>query len=187
MTIDFFCAEDKLTFISYQNIHIQRKQTNERTRSRTVQIYNASLEITTSILKSFLRRYGMLEDDGVYVTRHNLYQLNKQIFYATYKENTSADVFYEQPILWVYNEMLYVTPMELSLDKQKERRAFCAKLNGLPPNANAKEYQDFIEEFNVLEFRIPRNTRMNRVQLYAYVYFKDEESMQRGTDRVIVR
>ncbi|EXX57698.1 uncharacterized protein OCT59_009815 [Rhizophagus irregularis] len=83
--------------------------------------------------------------------------------------------------------MLYVTPMELSKDKREERQAFCAKLNGLPPNANAREYQSFIEEFNVLEFRIPRNTRTNRTQLYAYVYFKDEESMQRGTDRVIVR
>ncbi|PKB92447.1 hypothetical protein RhiirA5_444629 [Rhizophagus irregularis] len=39
-----------------------------------------------------------------------------------------------------------------------------------------REYQDFIEEFNVLEFRIPRNTRTNRTQLYAYVYFKDRES-----------
>ncbi|GET60566.1 hypothetical protein RIR_e27415_A0A2N0NCZ1_9GLOM [Rhizophagus irregularis DAOM 181602=DAOM 197198] len=28
-----------------------------------------------------------------------------------------------------------------------------------------REYQDFIEEFNVLEFRIPRNTRTNRTQL----------------------
>ncbi|RGB24734.1 hypothetical protein C1646_772657 [Rhizophagus diaphanus] len=84
------------------------------TRSRTVQIYNVPLEITTSILKPFLRRYGMLEDNGVYATRRNPYQPNKQIFYATYKENANADAFYGQPILWVYNEILYVTPMELN-------------------------------------------------------------------------
>ncbi|PKK67599.1 hypothetical protein RhiirC2_867708 [Rhizophagus irregularis] len=187
MAVDFSCAEDTVSFAPYHSIRTQRKQTNEGTRGRTVQIYNASLEITTAALKPFLRRYGELEENGVYATRRNPYQPNKQIFYATYKENASADAFYGKPILWVYNEMLYVTPMELSLDKREERRAFCAKLNGLPPNANAREYQDFIEEFNVLEFRIPRNTRTNRTQLYAYVYFKDEESMQRGTDRVIMR
>ncbi|PKY61925.1 hypothetical protein RhiirA4_487580 [Rhizophagus irregularis] len=187
MAVDFSCAEDTISFAPYQNVRTQRKQTNEGTRGRTVQIYNASLEITTAALKPFLRRYGELEENGVYATRRNPYQPNKQIFYATYKESASADAFYGQPILWVYNEMLYVTPMELSLDKREERRAFCIKLNGLPPNANDSEYQDFIEEFNVLEFRIPRNTRTNRTQLYAYVYFKDEESMQRGTDRVIVR
>ncbi|CAB4488958.1 unnamed protein product [Rhizophagus irregularis] len=187
MAVDFSCAEDTVSFAPYQSIRTQRKQTNEGTRGRTVQIYNASLEITTATLKPFLRRYGELEENGVYATRRNPYQPNKQIFYATYKESASADAFYGKPILWVYNEMLYITPMELSLDKREERRAFCAKLNGLPPNANAREYQDFIEEFNVLEFRIPRNTRTNRTQLYAYVYFKDEESMQRGTDRVIMR
>ncbi|GBC14866.2 hypothetical protein GLOIN_2v1485349 [Rhizophagus irregularis DAOM 181602=DAOM 197198] len=187
MAVDFSCAEDTVSFAPYQSIRTQRKQTNEGTRGRTVQIYNASLEITTATLKPFLRRYGELEENGVYATRRNPYQPNKQIFYATYKESASADTFYGKPILWVYNEMLYITPMELSLDKREERRAFCAKLNGLPPNANAREYQDFIEEFNVLEFRIPRNTRTNRTQLYAYVYFKDEESMQRGTDRVIMR
>jgi hypothetical protein len=62
------------------------------------------------------------------------------VFYATFKESASADKFYSNPILWVYNEMLYVTPLELSLEKRQERREFCAKLNGLPPNTNAREY-----------------------------------------------
>ena len=81
--------------------------------------------------------------------------------------------------------MLYVTPMELSIDMREERRQYCAKLNGLPPNANAREYQTFIEEYNVLEFRIPRNTRTNRTQLYAYVYFKDHDSLTYGIQRTI--
>jgi hypothetical protein len=109
------------------------------------------------------------------------------VFYATFKESASAEKFYSNPILWVYNEMLYVTPLELSLEKRHERREFCAKLNGLPPNANAREYQEFIEEFNVFEFRIPRNIKTNRTQLYTYVYFKDEESMSYAMERVIVR
>ncbi|EXX71309.1 hypothetical protein GLOIN_2v1771009 [Rhizophagus irregularis DAOM 181602=DAOM 197198] len=129
---NFPCANDTINFTPYQNIRTQRKQTNEGMCNRTIQIYNASLEITTAVLKPFLRRYGELEENGVYVTRCNPYQPNKQIFYA--------DAFYGHPILWVYNEMLYVTLMELSLDKREERRAFCAKLNGLPSNANAREY-----------------------------------------------
>jgi hypothetical protein len=145
------------------------------------------LDISTSLIKPFLRRYGELEENGVYASRRNPYQPNKQVFYATFKESASAEKFYSNPILWVYNEMLYVTPLELSLEKRQERREFCAKLNGLPPNANAHEYQEFIEEFNIFEFRIPRNTRTNRTQLYAYVYFKDEESMSYAMERVIVR
>lgn len=45
--------------------------------------------------------------------------------------------------------------MELNLDKREERRQFCTKLNGLPPNANARDYWNFIEKFYILEFRIP--------------------------------
>ncbi|CAB5185796.1 hypothetical protein RhiirA5_417209 [Rhizophagus irregularis] len=120
MAMDFHLGNDTLTFTSYQNVRTQRKQANEGTRNRTVQIYNASLEITTSILKPFLRRYGELEENGVYAARRNPYQPNKQTFYATYKESISADAFYKRPILWVYNEMLYVTPMELSKDRREE-------------------------------------------------------------------
>jgi hypothetical protein len=174
-------------FQTYTSVREQRQKQNETTRSRSVQVYNASLDISTSLIKPFLRRYGELEENGVYASRRNPYQPNKQVFYATFKESASADKFYSNPILWVYNEMLYVTPLELSLEKRQERREFCAKLNGLPPNANAREYQEFIEEFNVFEFRIPRNTRTNRTQLYAYVYFKDEESMSYAMERVIIR
>jgi hypothetical protein len=174
-------------FQTYTSAKEQRQKQNETTRSRSVQVYNASLDISTSMIKPFLRRYGELEENGVYASRRNPYQPNKQVFYATFKESTSADKFYSNPILWVYNKMLYVTPLELSLEKRQERREFCAKLNGLPLNANAREYQEFIEEFNVFEFRIPRNTRTNRTQLYAYVYFKDEESMSYAMERVIVR
>ncbi|CAG8716882.1 uncharacterized protein OCT59_009816 [Rhizophagus irregularis] len=85
MAMDFHLGNDTLTFTSYQNIRTQRKQANEGTRNRTVQIYNASLEITTSILKPFLRRYGELKENGVYAARRNPYQPNKQTFYATYK------------------------------------------------------------------------------------------------------
>jgi hypothetical protein len=174
-------------FNVYVSVKEQRQKQNESSHSRSVQVYNASLDILTSLIKPFLRRYGELEENGVYASRKNPYQPNKQVFYATFKEAASAEKFYSNPILWVYNEMLYVTPLELSLEKRQERREFCAKLNGLPPNANAREYQEFIEEFNVFEFRIPRNTRTNRTQLYAYVYFKDEESMSYAMERVIVR
>jgi hypothetical protein len=174
-------------FIAYVSVKEQRQKQNKSSRSRSVQVYNASLDISTSLIKPFLRRYGELEENGVYASRKNPYQPNKQVFYATFKESASAEKFYSNPILWVYNEMLYVTPLELSLEKRQERREFCAKLNGLPPNANAREYQEFIEEFNVFEFRIPRNTRTNRMQLYAYVYFKDEKSMSYAMERVIVR
>lgn len=187
LALEFPFKQMVISFTEFVNVREQRKLRNEGTRQRTVQVYNASLDITTAIIKPFLRRYGELEENGVYATRRNPYQPNKQIFYATFKEAESADKFFAQPILWVYNEMLYITPMELSLDKREERRQFCVKLNGLPPNASAREYQDFIEEFNVLEFRIPRNTKTNHTQLYAYVYFKDEESMQLGTERVVVR
>jgi hypothetical protein len=179
----------KITYVfnAYISVKEQRQKQNENSRLRSVQVYNASLDISTSLIKPFLRRYGELEENGVYASRKNPYQPNKQVFYTTFKEAASAEKFYSNPILWVYNEMLYVTPLELSLEKRQERREFCAKLNGLPPNANAREYQEFIEEFNVFEFRIPRNTRTNRTQLYAYVYFKDEESMSYAMERVIVR
>jgi hypothetical protein len=179
----------KITYVfnAYISVKEQRQKQNENSRLRSVQVYNASLDISTSLIKPFLRRYGELEENGVYASRKNPYQPNKQVFYTTFKEAASAEKFYSNPILWVYNEMLYVTPLELSLEKRQERREFCAKLNGLPPNANAREYQEFIEEFNVFEFRIPRNTRTNHTQLYAYVYFKDEESMSYAMERVIVR
>ncbi|PKK67358.1 hypothetical protein RhiirC2_783626 [Rhizophagus irregularis] len=102
----------------------------------TNNMINCSGEAAAAPNFALKKRYGELEENGVYVTRRNPYQPNKQIFYATYKKSASADAFYGQPILWVYNEMLYITLMELSLDKREERRAFCAKINGLPPNAN---------------------------------------------------
>lgn len=164
----------------------QQREENKQTQSRVVQVFNSSIHMTSAILKPFMRRFGELEENGCYSRRSNYNSPNKQVFYVTFKEQESITRFFTQPRVWVYDELLYVTPLLLSSEKREEAKRYCAKLNGLPPNSSARDFQTFIKDFNVTEFNIPRNSRTDEPQKYAYVYFASEEDMQIGTQHPIV-
>lgn len=176
---------DQYSFEPYTSAREARKLSNATTQNRTVQIYNASLAITTALLKPFLRRFGKLDESSVYSRRPDPKVPNKQVFYATYEDEKTLDHFYSNSRLWVYNELLCVIPMNVTPETRLEKRQHVLKLNGILPNASPRDFKNFIDEFNVIEFKIPRNTRTDRTQLYAYVYFADEESKEIASSKVL--
>ncbi|EXX63945.1 hypothetical protein RirG_147520 [Rhizophagus irregularis DAOM 197198w] len=118
--------------------------------------------------------------------RPHAYAPNRQVVYITFKDANSVHRFYDNHVLWVYGEMLYVTPFLMDKNIKEGLKQFCMKLNGLPPNAQAVEFKKFIDHHSVVEFYIPRNTYTNDTQKYTYVYFKDEVAMVAATQKIFL-
>ncbi|CAG8755103.1 15497_t:CDS:2, partial [Rhizophagus irregularis] len=144
---------------------IRQKQNNGNSQDKVIQVFNASLRLTTTIIKPFMRKYSELEEE---------------------KYANSVHRFYDNHVLWVYGEMLYVTPFLMDKNIKEGLKQFCMKLNGLPPNAQAVEFKKFIDHHSVVEFYIPRNTYTNDTQKYTYVYFKDEVAMVAATQKIFL-
>ncbi|CAB4440003.1 unnamed protein product [Rhizophagus irregularis] len=151
---------------------------NEKSRDRVVQVFNASLRLTTAIIKPFMRKYGEIEEEECYSRRPYAHAPNRQVIYITFKEANSVTRFYNSHVLWIYGEMLCVTPFLMEKEDRDKLKLYCKKLNGLPPNVQAIEFKSFIDNQEVVEFFIPRNTYTNETQKYAYVYFKTEAAME---------
>ncbi|EXX68637.1 hypothetical protein RirG_103470 [Rhizophagus irregularis DAOM 197198w] len=164
----------------------RQKQNNGNSQDRVVQVFNASLRLTTAIIKPFMRKYGELEEEKCYSRRPHAHAPNRQVVYITFKDANSVHRFYDNHVLWIYGEMLYVTPFLMDKNIREGLKQFCMKLNGLPPNAQAVEFKEFIDHHSVVEFYIPRNTYTNDTQKYAYVYFKDEAAMVAATQEIFL-
>ncbi|PKB94887.1 hypothetical protein RhiirA5_437847 [Rhizophagus irregularis] len=130
-------------------------------RYRVVQVFNASIRLTTAIVKPFMRKYGELEEEECYSRRLHAHAPNRQVIYITFKDANSVAHFYNDHVLWIYGEMLYVTPFLMN-----------------------KVAREGLKQF--LEFYIPRNTYTNDTQKYAYIYFKDEAAMLAATQEVLL-
>ncbi|PKY57907.1 hypothetical protein RhiirA4_479341 [Rhizophagus irregularis] len=183
--IPYLCDNIEYHFEEIVTRRNQIRLNNQQSRDRVVQIFNASLRITTAIIKPFMRKYGELVEDECYSRRPHVHAPNKQVIYITFKNADSVNRFYDSHALWVYGEMLYVTPFLMDNSARESLRKFCKKLNGIPSNTQAIEFKEFIDASNVIEFYIPRNTYTNETQKYAYVYFKDEEDMNAAMDKVL--
>ncbi|CAB5369196.1 unnamed protein product [Rhizophagus irregularis] len=121
--------------------------------TRTVAIIkNITLKkLTTAIIKPLMRNYGDIEEEECYSRRPYAHAPNRQVIYI--KPIASHNFI----IITCYGYM---------------------KLNGLPPNVQAIEFKSFVDNQEVVEFFIPRNTYTNETQKYAYVYFKTEAAME---------
>ncbi|CAB4480018.1 unnamed protein product [Rhizophagus irregularis] len=148
--------------------------------TRTVAIIkNITLKkLTTAIIKPFMRNYGDIEEEECYSRRPYAHAPNRQVIYITFKEANSVTQFYNNHVLWIYGEMLCVTPFLMEKEDRDKLKLYCKKLNGLPPNVQAIEFKSFVDNQEVVEFFIPRNTYTNETQKYAYVYFKTEAAME---------
>ncbi|PKY62758.1 hypothetical protein RhiirA4_489816 [Rhizophagus irregularis] len=51
---------------------------NEKSRDRVVQVFNASLRLTTAIIKPFMRKYGEIEEEECYSRRPYAHAPNRQ-------------------------------------------------------------------------------------------------------------
>ncbi|EXX70895.1 uncharacterized protein OCT59_002707 [Rhizophagus irregularis] len=184
--IPYTCDEIEYHFEEVITRRNRIKQNNQQSRDRVIQIFNASLQITTAIVKPFMRKYGELIEDECYSRRPHVHVPNKQVIYITYKNADSVNRFYDNNSLWIYGEMLYVTPFLMNNDIRENLRKFCKKLNGIPSNAQAIEFKEFIDTSDVVEFYIPRNTYTNETQKYAYVYFRSREVMEAAMDKLLI-
>jgi hypothetical protein len=184
--IPYQCDDEDYFFEEVITAKAKQIQNNRNTQNRVVQIFNASLRLSTAVIKPFMRKYGEIVEDECYSRRPHAHAPNRQVIYITFKDADSITRFYDDHVLWVYGEMLYVTPFLMDKNARDETKRFCKKLNGLPPNAQAIEFKDFIDNQNVIEFYIPRNTYTNETQKYAYVYFKNETAMKAAEEIILM-
>ncbi|CAB4478603.1 unnamed protein product [Rhizophagus irregularis] len=174
----YSCDNKEYYFEEVITAKAKQLQKNKNSRDRVVQIFNASLRLTTAIIKPFMRKYGDIEEEECYSRRPYAHAPNRQVIYITFKEANSVTQFYNNHVLWIYGEMLCVTPFLMEKEDRDKLKLYCKKLNGLPPNVQAIEFKSFVDNQEVVEFFIPRNTYTNETQKYAYVYFKTEAAME---------
>lgn len=186
LQIPYNCDEQDYYFKEIISHIVLQRERNQQKQDRVVQIFNASTDITTAMVKAFMKKFGEIVEEECYSRRSSAHAPNRRTFYVVFKDSASVTHFYTNQSLWIYGEMLYVTPLLMDKEHRDNLRKFSMKLNGLPPNAKAVEFKKFIEEFEVLEFYIPKNTYTDEAQKYAYVYFKDEEQLTRATKEVLM-
>ncbi|CAG8715466.1 11287_t:CDS:2, partial [Rhizophagus irregularis] len=141
----YSCDNKEYYFEEVITAKAKQLQKNKNSRDRVVQIFNASLRLTTAInIKPFMRKYGDIEEEECYSRRPYAHAPNRQVIYITFKEANSVTQFYNNHVLWIY----------------------------------AIEFKSFVDNQEVVEFFILRNTYTNETQKYAYVYFKTEAAME---------
>ncbi|CAB5392227.1 unnamed protein product [Rhizophagus irregularis] len=87
-------------------------------RYRVVQVFNASIRLTTAIVKPFMRKYGELEEEECYSRRLHAHAPNRQVIYITFKDANSVAHFYNDHVLWIYVEF-YIPRNTYTNDTQK--------------------------------------------------------------------
>jgi hypothetical protein len=158
MEIPYRCDDVDYFFKEVITNRTRQLQNNKNSQNRVVQVFNASIRLTTAIVKPFMRKYGELEEEECYSRRPHAHAPNRQVIYITFKDANSVARFYNDHVLWIYGEMLYVTPFLMDKVAREGLKQFCKKLNGLPPNVQAIEFKQFIDQHDIVEFYIPQNT-----------------------------
>ncbi|GBB95136.1 hypothetical protein RclHR1_24840002 [Rhizophagus clarus] len=152
LNTDFEINSKKVTFTKVISTYEQHHSDNTLLRDHTIQVHSAPLSFRANFIKKFFECYGNIE--YCYAHQPNRNSPNRQIIYIIFSSVDAMENFTTIRQIWAYNKFLYVTPLTLDNAQQKEIFQFYKKLNDLSGNVNARDFQNFIEENNVINFCI---------------------------------
>lgn len=88
--IPYQCDNVEYFFEEVITSRARQTQNNKNSQNRVVQIFNASLRLTTAVIKPFMRKYGEIVEDECYSRRPHVHVPNRQVIYITFKDANSV-------------------------------------------------------------------------------------------------
>jgi RNA recognition motif-containing protein len=118
-----------------------------------------------------MSRYGTVESCRLYTK--NAWQ---QAF-VLFKEEDSANKFYDQWGIIYLKHFLKVHPLKLPTEDWNKRSKFTLKLTGLPSGTTIVDLLDIFDATSAKTIVIPKGIRAYQPRPYAYIAFASEEDM----------
>ena len=118
-----------------------------------------------------MSRYGTVESCRLHTK--NAWQ---QAF-VLFKEEDSANKFYDQWGTIYLKHFLKVHPLILPTEEWNKRSKFTLKLTGLPSGTTIVDLLDIFDATNAKTIVIPKGIRAYQPRPYAYIAFASEEDM----------
>src|SRR4051812_2363404 len=147
---------------------------HELEQLRALHVRNIPCRITKKNLKTYFKKFGIIETIRIRVPHNSIFQSAEII----YDDATSINSFYRSKWgVFIMGEAVRIYPANLTKEEHKARHQHTAVLRNIPRNAQNTDYMRMFSNFNASAMGIPRFIN-NSIKPWIYINFQSEEVMQ---------
>jgi hypothetical protein len=173
---------NKISFTALGKPIDKKREEQNASKNRTVQVINIPLETQRKQILSVLSKEGKIESMFWKVDKTNQYM----VAYVTFESTDSITSFYEERwSVFIGPHQVGIIPLMLTDEARTKRKNMVFKLSGLPFGTTSFDLAHFLENHNVKYCHIPRNRKTNKPMNIAMVYFGDEENFEIAVNKAL--